>query len=130
MNDPRLTASDRHVALTLSIHMDLDGGSCFPSARLLAQECKRKPHTVLASVQHLEACGYLDVKRGVKKGAHGWSSDVNRYSAQLPLGTTAPVAPRGTAQLPLGAYELHKSYSSGAPDGALPLPETDWMAEA
>jgi len=126
VSDARLTAADRHVALTLAVHMDRDGGSCFPSIRRLAAECKRKPHTISASVEHLELTGYLQVDRAAKRNTHGWSNDVNQYRAQLPLGATAAVAPTAEKQLPLGTTEVHKTSTNGAarPNGRAAVCQT------
>src|SRR2546423_1648665 len=38
--DSGLTATERHVALTLALHMNERGGSCFPSIRTLAREVR------------------------------------------------------------------------------------------
>lgn len=117
VNDPSTVAADKHVALTLAIHMNLDGENAHPSTRTLARECGRKPQTVITSVKRLEELSYLKVVRGVKRSSRGWSSDVNHYTAQMPLGTTAAGAHRGTRQLPQGAHKLHKS-NGGSPDGS------------
>lgn len=134
MNDALLTAADRHVALTLSLRMDLEGGSCHPSTRTLAAECARKRDTVIASVQRLEVAGYLDVKRGVKRSRTGWSSDVNRYTATLPNGAPqvpvevpAPGPPRGRKQVPLEGHKYSRSTESAPLGAALSPNETDWM---
>lgn len=134
MSDPRLTTADRHVGLTLSIHMDLDGGSCYPSIRLLAQECRRNAHTITAAIGHLEQLGYLEVERAKKTGRHGWSPDVNNYTAQLPIQATAvqgdeapAVAYPVTGQWPREATELLKSSESALASAALSFNETDWM---
>jgi hypothetical protein len=36
-----LTAADRHVALTLSLHVDVSGAGVFPPTRTLAAEAAR-----------------------------------------------------------------------------------------
>jgi len=130
VNDPRLSAADRHVALTISLHLDKHGAGAYPSIRTLAGECARKAHTVTKSIQTLEKLGYLNVIRAAKRGRHGWSSDVNHYTAQLPLGATGAVAPSGPRQLPQGAYELSKSSDGGSPNGsaAVECPECEQPA--
>jgi Helix-turn-helix domain len=113
VTDDRLSAADRHVALTLALHMNMDGGSCHPSVRRLAAECARKPHTVIASIGALEKAGYLKVKRAPKRNERAWATDVNQYTAQLPQGASAPVVPWGTSQLPEGTHKLFKSSAGG-----------------
>jgi hypothetical protein len=80
--DDCLSTADRHLALTLSLHMDLDGANAYPSIRVLSAETRRKRNTVVASVNTLEKCGWLKVKRG----GIGLKRDVNRYTASYPQG--------------------------------------------
>jgi hypothetical protein len=131
VRDERVTATDRHVALTLAMHMDLNGGSCRPGIRRLASETARKPHTVIAAIRRLQDLKYLQVSRAPKLNAKGWSLDTNQYQARLPLGAAAPVVPSGTRQMPLGATKLFKSYSGAAPKGtaAEPCGECGVVAE-
>lgn len=82
IDDPALTASARHVALTLSLHMSERGDNAFPSVETLARECARGKSTIVESLKALEACGWLAVDRA--PGAAGGRGRVNRYSATLP----------------------------------------------
>jgi hypothetical protein len=111
--DKRLTAADRHVALTIAHHMKpKSGDGAFPGIRLLAYECARKPQTVIDATRKLEASGYLKVKRDDR---HIVSRDPNQYTATLPEGATSVpkatrrhVASSGAATLPEGAHEISK----------------------
>lgn len=106
--DDRLSAADRHIALTLALHMDKDGGSCFPSISLLALETRRKRNTIVASVNTLEHAGWLKVKRG----GIGFKKDVNRYTAKYPKGyldAESVSTPRGSLQVSEGVLELPSS---------------------
>lgn len=70
----------RHVLLVLSLHMDKDGGSCFPSERLLAEETGLSERSV---GQHLEVAareGWVcRQQRGSTKGWRQW-----HYLASIP----------------------------------------------
>jgi hypothetical protein len=46
-----LPPTARHVALTLALHMNERGGSCFPSQATLASETGLHPRTVKRSLQ-------------------------------------------------------------------------------
>lgn len=73
-----LSSTCRHVALTLSLHMDEQGGSCFPSVETLATETGLSRRAVQANVSKLVASGWLALRRG---GGRGRS---NRYEATNP----------------------------------------------
>lgn len=77
-----LPPSARLVGFVLSIHMDAEGGSCFPSTRLLADETGLARNTVMGAVDELEDNGLLEVERG---GGHRAS----RYQAVLPNGSAS-----------------------------------------
>jgi hypothetical protein len=107
--DDRLTAADRHVALTLALHMDIEGRQARPSITTLARETARKRNTVIASIKTLETCGWLSVKRG----GIGSKKDVNRYIAKCPKGYLVST-PSGQQQVPQWVHELFKSSADGA----------------
>jgi hypothetical protein len=113
MWDDRLTAADRHVALTLALFMDLDGGSCRPSVRRLEWMAKRKRQTVITSIKNLERCGWLAVKRG----GIGKNKTTSQYAARCPKGHLSNL-PQGAslvpAKVPEGAHELFNSSEEGA----------------
>jgi hypothetical protein len=114
VTDDRLSAADRHLALTLALHMDIHGGSCFPSLALLARETRRKKQTLLASIATLENAGYLDVKRG----GFGRPLRPNRYTATCPKGHLSGEglsAPRDSFQVSEGTHEFFKNSPAGAP---------------
>lgn len=55
-----LASTARHVALTLSLHMDGDGGSCWPSVPTIAAETGLREETVRRHLAGLVAGGWLD----------------------------------------------------------------------
>ena len=85
----------RHVLLTLSLHMNERGGSCFPSVDTLVEETGLSRPTV---VKHLDAAveaGWL--LRG-KRGQSGQGWRRNEYVAALPASVSAEEG--GKADLP------------------------------
>lgn len=78
----------RHVALTLSLHMNERGGSCFPSIQTLASETGLSKPSVISGIRQLEAGGFLHVDRAVGRGR------VNRYSTAMPekVNDVVPIA--------------------------------------
>lgn len=79
-NGPR-AATTRHVLLTLSIWMDDDGGSCFPSTQTIAAACALSERTVCTHLELADAAGWIRRQlRGA--GGQGWRS--MEYFAALP----------------------------------------------
>jgi len=77
-----LAPATRHVALTLSLHMNELGGSAWPGPTLLAQETGLHVSTVKEKLAELERAGWLHcVERGGMKGAQRCP---NRYEATFP----------------------------------------------
>ncbi len=58
----------RHVALTLSLHMNERGGSAFPSLQTLANESGLHRATVCRALAELEALGWLSRTPGGGRG--------------------------------------------------------------
>lgn len=57
------------VMLALAGSADDDGGNCFPGTRLIARRARVSERTVIATIQQLEAGGWLQVlQRGVGRG--------------------------------------------------------------
>jgi hypothetical protein len=80
--DSALPALTRHVALTLSLYMDADGGSAFPGARRLADDTGQSLRWVRPRLVELVDAGWLDVvERG---GLRGEQRRANRYQARIP----------------------------------------------
>lgn len=73
----RLEPTSRLVALSLSLHMNERGGSCFPSIRRLARETALHNETVQIHLDKLEKAGWLKVARGNAK-------QPNHYTATVP----------------------------------------------
>jgi hypothetical protein len=74
-----LPADTKHVGLTLSMHMDERGGSCFPSLNKQARETSRGKRQVRDHLGRLEEDGFLLIHRG-KRGR----GNPNHYQAVLP----------------------------------------------
>ena len=81
VEDERLIASTRHVALTLSLYMSERGDSAFPSVESLAKDCARGKSTIVAAIAQLEACGWLEVERA--PGKAGGRGRTNAYRAVI-----------------------------------------------
>lgn len=83
---PRLKASPsvKLVALALSVHMDPDGGNCFPSQALLAAETGLSVRSVMRSLAWLKKNRLLKVSSGARSKGKGW-----RYHIYFP--TIPPV---------------------------------------
>lgn len=80
--DSDLPPTTRLVALTLSLHMNERGGSCFPSAAQLAQETGLGVSTVREHRKTLERTGWLAcVERG---GIRGKARRASAYEATTP----------------------------------------------
>ena len=88
--DSDLPPITRLVALTLSLHMNERGGSCFPSVTTLQRETGLSRNAVLKALRSLETAGWLTVKRTARR--------VNVYTATVPPG--APHAPAGAPHAP------------------------------
>jgi len=73
-----LLPSVRLVALVLSCHMDMDGGSCYPSLTTLMRETGLARSTVWEGTKKLEKVDLLDIT----PGGPGYS---NRYQARFPM---------------------------------------------
>lgn len=79
--DSDLSPTQRHVALTLSLHMNERGGSCFPSKATLANETGLSEATVKRSLGALAEAGWIvKTERSTKSGR----STSNEYQARVP----------------------------------------------
>jgi hypothetical protein len=75
------SAITRHVLLTLSIHMDTNGGSCFPSTKMIAEETALSERAICAHLSIASNNGWL------KKMVHGLTGKKwkrNEYQAVIP----------------------------------------------
>lgn len=69
--ESHLPPTQRHVALTLSLHMSERGDSCWPSHETLADETGYHVQTVKAALRELERAGWISKtvrRRGVGRG--------------------------------------------------------------
>ncbi len=83
--DSGLEPTTRHVALTLSLHMNERGGSCFPSQATLARETGLHDETVRLHLRRLREAGYLLVENDRSMKGRGTR---NHYSATIPVEET------------------------------------------
>ena len=106
--DSDLSSTTRHVALTLSLHMNERGSSAWPGPTRLARETGLNVSTVKERLRELERTGWLRcVSRG---GLKGETRRANEYEAALPepalfpqpgaVGTRCPEDPVPSASLP------------------------------
>jgi hypothetical protein len=71
----------RHILLTLSLSMDGEGGSCFPSTRTIAEQTGLSEKCVCDRLEDAAAAGWILVSpKGV--GGQGWRQ--NQYQAAIP----------------------------------------------
>jgi hypothetical protein len=77
-DDSSASALERHVGLTLSLHMSERGDSAFPSVETLAGECGRSVSTVRGALRELERKGWLATQTRVGRG------HTNVYEAVIP----------------------------------------------
>lgn len=95
-----LPATTRHVLLTLSTHMNRDGGSAFPSTRTLAQETGLSRRTVEGHLRAAEAKGWI--ARSEAGAGRGWRRQ--EYEPLLPTASAGgaedspPKAGRGESK--------------------------------
>src|SRR5690348_8838842 len=64
VRDSALGSSAKLVAYTLSLHMNSDGASCFPSLTTLAREANLSRRTVVTALDELEHAGLVERARG------------------------------------------------------------------
>lgn len=80
--DSGLKPTQRHVALTLALHMNEKGGSAFPGARRLSDETGLAQGTVRRVLSELVEAGWLDLQE--RGGRRGESRKANHYVARTP----------------------------------------------
>lgn len=90
--DSGLPPTTRHVALTLSLHMNERGGSCFPSQTTLARETGLNKDTVKVHLRSLANAGWLH--RKVERDEARVGTRVY-YSATVPQGVQNTVDETG-----------------------------------
>lgn len=100
-NGPR-QALARHVALTLSLHMDLSGGSCYPSIKTISKRTGLSERVVGKYLHILSDEGWLQICQRKKTG-RGWRQ--YQYQAVIPEvpstrddAASSPHAQRGDAE--------------------------------
>lgn len=108
--DSDLDSTTKHFLLTLSIHMDMTGQSCFPSVSVIAEKMGVARRTVFRCISKAEEAGFI------KKGKHGFSgqrSGQNEYVASWPelrgdteSGVTQSHQ-RGDTESPQGVTQSH-----------------------
>lgn len=83
ITDSGLSPRARHIGLTLSLHMNADGGSCYPGLDLLAKETGCHRATVVRGIDELVDNGFLRRwRRGGRRMDDGGVP--NQYQALLP----------------------------------------------
>lgn len=110
--DSDLRPTLRHVALTLSLHMNERGGSAYPSVGTLGRETGLSESTVRTSLRELEGGGWLDAD--VTAGGKGRT---NRYRASIPTHRLPGGIEEGTHRLD----EPNPPANDAKPTGSRPL---------
>lgn len=87
--DSGLKSGTRYVLLVLSMHMDRDGGSCFPSIDTLANETALSPKVAGEHLAAGEAAGWF--YRWKSATGKGWA----RYNYQAVIPESRPVETTG-----------------------------------
>lgn len=87
-------ATTRHVLLTLSLHMDAYGGSCFPSTKLLAEETGLSERTVCTHLEKASKAGWIE-KCIRDLNVRGWKR--HKYQAMIPPPFEIDGTERGSA---------------------------------
>jgi len=101
-----LPPTARHVALTLALHMNELGGSCFPGGARLTRETGLSMRTVRTALATLEQVGWLTVThRG--SSHHGQKRTANEYEASYPATMT------GAGDTPV--QEIHRCSPGNRP---------------
>lgn len=93
----------RHLALTISLHMNERGGSAFPSVPTLAREMGASERTVERHLQTLEESGWIDVDRGTGRRSSTYSACFPGASESRP--SPSESRPRGVRESPEGVIE-------------------------
>jgi hypothetical protein len=83
-----LAALEKHMALTLAVHMNRDGAGAYASAETLARESGRSKRYVLDAVRALAEGGWIEweIGRGTRASC---------YSVMFPPGSGATAEPHG-----------------------------------
>lgn len=112
--DSALPPTCRHVLLTLSLHMNERGGSCFPSYDTLAAETGLNRATVIRQLKAAEDAGWLIVERSKGRAS-------NRYEAATPNSRTAQPSPSATVahDAPQQSFSVHPTVAQGDPSTSM-----------
>ena len=115
--ESELPPTDRHVALTLSLHMNERGGSCFPAQATVARETGLNDQTIKKVLRRLTDSGWLNrsmTRRGEGRGTRVEyvatipSTGIENTGAQTTTGrdeTRPPVATTPVSNSPVSTSE-------------------------
>lgn len=118
-----LTATQRHVALTLSLYMNERGGSAYPGAGRLANDCDLHVSTVRRVLSELTNLGWLQlVSKGGKRGER---KQANEYVATRPQ-PVLPLAQDDGSHRTTGRTGLTDPSHRTTPPLAQDDPSTSW----
>lgn len=78
----------RHVLLTLSIHMNEKGESCYPSTKLLADETGLSERSVCTHLELAEKSGWI-MRKSRQRPGQQWRQHV--YSPVIPIGVEGAI---------------------------------------
>lgn len=110
--ESELSRHARHVALTLTLHMNERGASCFPTLDELQHETSKGRATIIEALRELEAGGWLFVERKERPGR----GHKNHYTATFPEGfSPGPFLTKRVLGLQRKGFETALKGSEGAP---------------
>ena len=113
-------STTRLVLLCLSLHMNEQGESCFPSINRLAMESALSRKSVIDHLQIAEQEGWIDRMERPERNGQGWRR--MQYSPKIPPGIMAKIIAEkgGEPQLPpseTGQEGGERGAEGGEPDG-------------
>lgn len=128
-----LTSTQKLVALVLSLHMNGDGASCFPSQRTIAAEASLTERAVRDTIPKLVEAGWIRREQGRRVNGHP-----DRYYATTPEhrndvpGNHVP-RPEARSAYTGTTFQEHRNdvpprTSGGRPEDVLPMREDDAVA--
>lgn len=103
-----LEATTRHVLLNLASRMDTDGGNCFPSTRLQAEDTGLSERSICTHLEIAEKAGYVARIREGNRG-QGWHYRYYPAFGNNIEGTEPASAPSGQGTEPASEHSSERT---------------------
>lgn len=87
------SGTTRAVLMALSMYMNSDGDSCFPSTKTLEEASGFSEKTVIRHLHKAEEEGWIKIRRRDADAGQGWRR--HTYRARIPLGPVRQWHPGG-----------------------------------